>query len=189
VTREPAHSAPDGDGEVRVTQSVQTRCRRMSEHRFGGLAHPCSDCYSVRATSERIPYEPEVRWHPMTPTEPTRDQGDPLRPFFCANTGSLTEGEKAIHRRYQSDDPDGDYFDPEPTRDQGAGGGLEEVDALIDAAMRAACDPGSIVKRGRDNEGDYESLYAWQRRAMREALAPTVARLVSEAEEREAKGT
>lgn len=53
-----------------LTQSVQDRCPRMREH-VGAHASPipCPDCYSVRVTAERIPWEPQVRWHPITPPE------------------------------------------------------------------------------------------------------------------------
>lgn len=43
-----------------------------------------------------------------------------LRPFFCADTGRLTPNERAIHDRYQSDDPHGDYYDPTPPTDHAA---------------------------------------------------------------------
>jgi hypothetical protein len=46
--------------------------------------------------------------------------------------------------------------------------GDRSADALVDTAIQAFCDPGHFTKRGDNYE---ESLYDWQRRAVRIALA------------------
>lgn len=47
-----------------VSESIQTRCPNMSRHFAGDLLMPCSECYSLRVTSERLPeWQPDVRWH------------------------------------------------------------------------------------------------------------------------------
>lgn len=38
----------------------------MSQHVYpGNLPVPCGDCYSLRVTAERIPWEPSTDWSPL----------------------------------------------------------------------------------------------------------------------------
>jgi hypothetical protein len=52
-----------------VTESISHRCPRMAEHQRGmkfALPIPCPECYSLHVVATRIPYEPDMRWRPVT---------------------------------------------------------------------------------------------------------------------------
>lgn len=56
-------------------QSIQHRCPRMNKHHHPRNEEiPCGECYSLRVTSERVPWEPSQPWRVVTPPgAPTQD--------------------------------------------------------------------------------------------------------------------
>lgn len=51
---------------AQITRSVQWRCPQMDDHFYPHFVPmPCSHCYSLVITAERIPWQESEEWHPI----------------------------------------------------------------------------------------------------------------------------